>query len=59
MRADERPGPGPYVFDPEHAQRIDDLALYIQQQHYEEDLAEIGDDALRRRLPVRPSGIYG
>ena len=40
-------GPGPYVFDPEHAQRIDDLALYIQQQHYEEDLAEVGNNALR------------
>ena len=44
-------GPGPYVFDTEHAQRIDDLALYIQQQHYEADLAEIGDDALRHAVP--------
>lgn len=43
-------GPGPYVFDREHAQRIDDLALYIQQQHYEADLAEIGDAALRRKV---------
>ncbi len=41
-------GPGPYVFDEWHAQRIDDLALYIEQQHHEADLAEIGDDALRR-----------
>ena len=41
-------GPGPYVFDDRHAQRIDDLALYIEQQHHETDLAEVGDDALRR-----------
>ncbi len=41
-------GPGPYVFDDRHAQRIDDLALYIEQQHHEADLAEVGDDALRR-----------
>ena len=40
-------GPGPYVFDPEHAQRIDDLALVIEQQHHEEDLAEIGNNAVR------------
>ncbi len=44
-------GPGPYVFDQHDAQRIDDLALYIEQQHNEADLAEIGDDAQRRSTP--------
>ncbi|MGH9271192.1 MAG: hypothetical protein ACRDZ2_07950, partial [Ilumatobacteraceae bacterium] len=35
-------GPGPFVFEPDHAQRFDDLRLYVEQQHHEADLAEVG-----------------
>lgn len=41
-------GPGPLAFDAAHAQRIADLELYIEQQHHEADLAEIGRGALER-----------
>lgn len=40
-------GPGPAVFDATHSRRIADLRLYVEQQHYEADLAEIGTAALR------------
>ena len=40
-------GPGPLVFDGEHAQRVADLRLYVEQHHHEADLAEIG----RRQRP--------
>lgn len=36
-------GPGPLAFDAEHAQRVADLRLYIEQYHHETDLAIIGD----------------
>ena len=42
-------GPGPAVHDAAHAQRIADLRLYVEQQHHEADLAEIGVAAIRRR----------
>lgn len=42
-------GPGPTVFDAAHGQRIADLSLYVEQQHHERDLAEIGAAALRQR----------
>jgi hypothetical protein len=35
-------GPGPSIFDPIHSQRVADLRLYIEQQHYEADLTQIG-----------------
>ena len=35
-------GPGPLVFDRAHTQRVADLRLYIQQHHYDTDLATIG-----------------
>jgi len=42
-------GPGPYVFDPDHARLVEDLILYVEQQHHEVDLAEVGEEAMRRR----------
>lgn len=35
-------GPGPLVQEPEHARRVDDLALYVRQHHAERDLAATG-----------------
>jgi len=35
-------GPGPMAFDSDHAQRLTDLRLYLEQHHHDVDLAEIG-----------------
>jgi alkylation response protein AidB-like acyl-CoA dehydrogenase len=35
-------GPGPLATDPDHARRVDDLALYVRQSHAELDLEELG-----------------
>lgn len=54
-------GPGPYVFDPDHARRVDDLILYVEQQHHEIDLADVGETALRRRsgIPLMQEPRHG
>ena len=39
-------GPGPLAGDADHVQRVADVQLYIEQQHHEADLEEIG----RRQL---------
>jgi hypothetical protein len=36
-------GPAPYATDPEHAQRVADLEVYIRQDHAERDLATLGE----------------
>jgi hypothetical protein len=41
-------GPGPLARDADHAQRVADLQLYIEQQHHETDLEEIGRARLGR-----------
>ena len=41
-------GPGPLAGDADHAQRVADLQLYIEQQHHETDLEEIGRGRLVR-----------
>ncbi|MET0385708.1 MAG: acyl-CoA dehydrogenase [Polyangiales bacterium] len=40
-------GPGPLVFDAEHARRAADLPVYVRQHHAERDLAELGRRALQ------------
>ncbi len=35
-------GPGPMAFDGDHAQRLLDLRLYLEQHHHDVDLAEVG-----------------
>jgi hypothetical protein len=46
MAASERAtGPAPLAFDQAHAQRFDDLRMYIRQHHHGSDLATIGTAA--------------
>lgn len=40
-------GPGPLCMDPEHAQRVADLTVYVRQSHAERDLAALGRLAAR------------
>lgn len=37
-------GPAPYATDPNHAQRVADLEVYVRQDHAERDLAALGAD---------------
>ena len=48
-------GPGPSIFDGTHSQRIADLRLYIEQQHYEADLDQVGVASLRAAAVSAPS----
>lgn len=44
VRSGRALGPGPYATDPEHAQRVADLEVYVRQDHAERDLAALGAD---------------
>jgi hypothetical protein len=39
-------GPAPLAFDPDHAQRVADLRLYLRQHHAERDAAALGRSLL-------------
>lgn len=42
-------GPAPLAMDPEHAQRVADLTLYVRQHHGERDAAALGSLSLESR----------
>ena len=44
-------GPRPLAYDRLHAQAVDDLAIYIRQDHAERDLERLGRDLLEGRVP--------
>lgn len=46
-RAAHALGPGPLAQEPEHAQRVVDLQLYLRQHHAERDAAALGEAVLR------------
>jgi hypothetical protein len=46
-------GPAPLALDPEHAKRVEDLALYLRQSHAERDLEEHGRVVLGDREASR------
>ena len=52
--ADHAMGPGPLATDPEHAQRISDLRLYLRQHHAERDVADLGGGLLAQAAPGVP-----
>ena len=45
--ADHALGPGPLVFEHEHAARVSDLRVYVRQHHAERDAANLGKASLR------------